>query len=125
MLFRITSRPEGDDDDGEDRRVLDGSDHHALDDEAPDEGDDQRAAERDPVGHARLEQRPREVGAEHRHLALGEVHHVGGLVDHDEGQREARVDAAGGEPRDDLLEKMSIVALLSTRGTSGGWRRPS
>src|SRR5262249_14896869 len=42
---------------------------------------------------------------EHRHLALGEVHDVGGLVDHDQGEGEARVDAPGRQPRQHLLEE--------------------
>src|SRR5262249_48849444 len=46
-----------------------------------------------------------EVRAEHRHRALGEIHDVGRLVDHDEREGQARVDAAGGEPGDHLLDE--------------------
>src|SRR5947207_1555443 len=115
--------PDADDDDREHRRVLDGPDHDALDREPADEGDRQRGGERHPVREPRVDQRPGEVGAEHRHLALRVVHDVGRLVDHDEGEREAPVDAARRETRDHLLDE--DVHGLSTRGTSAGWRRPS
>ena len=53
-----------------------------------------------------LHQAPGDERAEHRHLALREVDDAGGAVDQHEGEREARVDPAGGEPRDDLLEEL-------------------
>src|SRR4029453_7714767 len=97
--------PERHDDDGEDGRVLHGTDHRALDEEPAHEGDDEGGEEGDPVGQSRLQQRPAEVRAEHGHGALGEVHHVRRLVDHHEGESEARVDAARGEPRHYLLDQ--------------------
>ena len=80
-------------------------DDHPLDEHAADERDDERGDECDPVGQAGVEHGPREIGTEHRDLALGEVHDVGGLIDHHERQRDAAVDAARREPRDDLLEE--------------------
>ena len=54
-------------------------------------------------GKPGVDKRQRDIGGERRHLALGEVHVVGGLVDHDQGQRHAGVDAARGDARHDLM----------------------
>ena len=48
---------------------------------------------------------PGDVGGEHRHLALREVHQVRRLVDHHQRQRHAGVDAAGGEAGEDLVQQ--------------------
>ena len=58
-----------------------------------------------PVGHAPCEELPGDEGREHRHLALREIEVVDRLVDHHDGKRHAGVDAAGREPRQDLLEE--------------------
>jgi hypothetical protein len=110
---------EGHDHDGENRLVLDRADDHALYDDAAQERGDEGGDEGPPVGKASVEHGPREVGGEHGHLALGEVHHVGGLVDHHEREREARVDSTGGQPGHHLLHEY-VHALLSSRGMSGG-----
>ena len=52
------------------------------------------------------DQRPGDVGGEHRHLALREVDHLGRLVDEDERQRERAEDRAVGEPGDQRLEEL-------------------
>ena len=71
------------------------------------EGEDERDHEREPVRPAVvLDQRPGDVGREHRHLALGEVDHAGRAVDQDERERERREDRPAPEPRDDLLEEL-------------------
>jgi len=73
----------------------------------------ERQAECDPLVHAVvLDQRPGDVGGEHRHLALGEVDHAGRPVDQHERERERREDRAGGEPCDDLLEELGHQWLL-------------
>ena len=74
-------------------------------DDAEHEGADDREREGGPVRHAGLDQRPGEVGREHRHLALREIHQVGRLVDHHQRQRDAGVDAAGGEAGEDLVQE--------------------
>ena len=48
---------------------------------------------------------PGDVGREHRHLALREIHQVRRLVDHHQRQRDAGVDAAGGEAGEDLVQE--------------------
>ena len=58
-----------------------------------------------PVGPAGGDQRPGDVGAEHRHLALGEVEVVGGLVDHHHRERDQGVDAAERDPGQQLLQE--------------------
>ena len=58
------------------------------------------------------QQLPAQVGAEHRHLALGEIDVVGGDEDHHQRQRQARIDGAVGEPRGDLLDELLHGGLL-------------
>jgi hypothetical protein len=89
----------------EHRRVLHGADDDALDHHAEHEGEHHGEQERRPVGHAGVDQAPGEVGGEHRHLALREVHEVRRLVDHHQRQREAGVDAAGGKSREHLVQE--------------------
>ena len=47
-----------------------------------------------------------EIGAEHRHLALGEIDVVGGDEDHHQRQGQAGIDGAVGEARGDLLDEL-------------------
>ncbi len=98
--------PDEDDDLGEHGCVLDGSDDDALDEDAAEEGDGHGQHKGGPEGQPRLDQRPGDVGGEHRHLALGEIHRFRRLVDHDERQRQARIDGARGEAGEDLLEEL-------------------
>ena len=84
---------DGDDHDG-DHRVLHGADQRRLDDRAEEEGDDQREEERPPVGDVPEGQLVGEVRRRHRHLALGEVDHLGGAVDEHERERQAGEDRA-------------------------------
>jgi hypothetical protein len=63
-----------------------------------------------PSTARRLQQRPRDVGREHRHLALREVHQVRRLVDHDQRERDAGIDAAGREAGEDLVQERSSLA---------------
>ena len=100
-------------------RARDRPDDDALD---PDAERRRRSAsvadERRPVRPAVVrDQRPGDVGREHRHLALGEVDHPGRAVDQDERERERGVDRARREPRDDLLEE---VGHSSSPGSSCG-----
>ena len=73
--------------------------------DAAGEGEDQREQEGAPVGHAPLHQLPGDEGREHRHFALGEIEMVDRLVDHDDGERHAGVDRAGGDAGQDLVGK--------------------
>ena len=50
------------------------------------------------------EDRHREVRAEHEELAMGEVQHVGALVDQHEAEGDDRVDRAEGQTTDDQLQ---------------------
>ena len=95
---------ERDDHQREHRRALDRPDHDALDHDAADERDRDRDGQRDPVAHAAPEQREREECREHRHLALREVHEAHRVVDEDEREGEARVDAARGDAAQHLLQ---------------------
>ena len=63
-----------------------------------------------PIGPAAGDQPPGDVGAEHRHLALGEIEVVGGLVDHDHRERHQRVDAADRDPGQQLLQEQVHLA---------------
>jgi hypothetical protein len=54
----------------------------------------------------RLQELPGEIGAEHRHLALGEVDVVGGDEDHHQRQGEAGVNGAIGEAGGHLLDEL-------------------
>ena len=56
--------------------------------------------------HPGLVQAPGDEGAEHRHLALGEVHDPGGAEDQHEGQGHRGVDRARGEPVDEYLDEL-------------------
>ena len=92
-----------------DRRTAGERSHRqALDQRAEAHAQRQRRKHREPErqvkGGERGERRER---ADHSHLALGEVHHVGRLVDDDEREREERVDAAEREAGDDELQRDS------------------
>ena len=73
---------------------------------AAEEREHEREEERAPVRDAPVEQLPADEGREHRHLALREVDDPRRAVDQDEREREQRVDAAGRDPRHDLLEEV-------------------
>ena len=73
--------------------------------DAADERKYQREQERAPIGHAPLHQLPGDEGREHRHFALGEIEMVDRLVDHDDGERHAGIDRAGGDAGQDLVGK--------------------
>ena len=47
-----------------------------------------------------------EEAADRHHLAGGEVHHTRGLVDHDEGEPDQRVNRSDGEPAHDELKEL-------------------
>jgi len=98
--------PDRDDHDHDLGPVLDRTDHDTLHGRPADEGEHERQRERGPVREAVVHQRPRDVGGEGRHLALGEVDDVGGAVDENERQGEAREDRAGGETAHDLLDEI-------------------
>ena len=65
------------------------------------------------------DQRPADVRREHRHLALGEVDHLGRLVDQDQRERERAVDRALREPETSVWKNCCI----SSRGTRSAPRR--
>ena len=74
-------------------------DHALVDADAAEERDAEREDERRPVRPAVVrDQRPRDVGREHPHLALREVDDVRRAVDEHEREREARVDRPVSEP---------------------------
>ena len=90
----------------------------ALDQDAADKRQHDRADERDPIGLAPLDELPGDKGREHRHFALGEIQMVDRLVDHHDRQRHRRIDRPGREPRQDLLQE-EFHPTASVAGTSG------
>src|SRR5262249_55547490 len=60
---------------------------------------------RGPVGKTRLHEHQCHIGREHPLLALGEIDVVGGLIDHHQSEPDAGVDAAIGEPGQELMQK--------------------
>jgi len=69
-------------DHGKHRSVLDRTDDDSFYHGTPQqECDPDREEERGPVAQAGVDQAPGDVGGEHRHLALREVHEVRRLVD--------------------------------------------
>jgi hypothetical protein len=56
-----------------------------------------------PVRHAPLHQLPGNEGREHRHFALGEIEMIDRLIDHDDGERHAGINGAGGDAGQDLI----------------------
>jgi len=68
------------------------------------------------TGHAAGDEGVADESREHRHLALREVDQAHGVVDEDQGEREARVDAAGRDPAEDELEEL-LHALVAQVGT--------
>ena len=60
-----------------------------------------------PVGRAEIDHAPGEIGREHRHLALREIHQLRRLVDHHQRERHDRVDAAEGEAGSELMQRTS------------------
>ncbi len=93
-----------DDDDRELRPVRDRAHDQPLDGDPHHEGDEHRRAEGSPIRHPARDQRPGDVGREHRHLALREIHEMGGLIDHHQRQRDTGIDAARGEPGQHLVK---------------------
>ncbi len=106
---------------------------HALDHGARSRTRRHRDRERDPVRQPGLDQRQRDVGREHRHLALGEVHVVRRLEDHHQRQRDAGVDAARGDPGEESggsnpsMPRASIAARYERRTAlvAAGSRAPA
>jgi len=89
----------------EHRGVVDRPEQDPLDQDAADKRQNDRGGKGDPVGLAPIHQLPGDKGREHRHLALSEIEMVDRLVDHDDRQRHAGIDAAGRQPRHDLLQQ--------------------
>ena len=82
---------------GPHQRDLGGGAEHEADSHADDDGD----ADRD----APLAELVHDVGAEQRHLALGEVEVAGAAIDDDETERDQRVDAALAEAVEESLQE--------------------
>jgi len=78
-----------------------------------------------PIRHPPVDQGPADVGREHRQLALREVHDVGGLIDHDQGERQAGVDATVASPETTCWMKMSIQYPRYARRIASSLRRTS
>ena len=83
---------------------VEGPDQDPLDARAEDGGEDHRGDDRQPDGEALLGgEHPHQVGAEHRHVALGEVHQRGRLEDQHEADGDDRVDGAVVQTVEDAL----------------------
>ena len=98
------------------RRILDRLEHRTLHSIAAQEGDRDRQPECRPIGDSPLQQLPGDEGGKHRHLALRKIELVDRLVDHDDRQRHAGVDAARCNSRQHLLSKyFHPSSVLSSR----------
>ena len=73
--------------------------------DAGDEGERERDDERRPIGQAGLDQHQRDIGGEHRLLALREIDVVRRLIDHHQRERDAGIDAAIGEAGQELVQE--------------------
>jgi hypothetical protein len=94
---------ERDDDERERLAALEVPDQAALDGHPGEEREGQRCQHRQAERNSPRVQAPGDEGAEHGHLALGEVDDARRPEDQDERQRERGVDRAGGYPVDDDL----------------------
>jgi hypothetical protein len=104
---RIEDHEKADEDDHlvQHRSLLDRTDDDPFECHPAHERDRDGREEGGPIGPARGDQPPGDVGAEHRHLALGEIEVVGSLIDHDHGERDQGVDAADRHPGRKLLQE--------------------
>ena len=83
---------------------------HGIEREAEGGGDQDGEQRADPVVQAEMrDQAERDEAAEHHDVALGEVHHLGRLVDQDEAERDQPIDTAGGCTIDDKLQQARSV----------------
>ena len=106
---------------GELRLADDASEHDGVEREAEGGGEQDGEQRADPVVQAEMrDQGEREEAAQHHDVALGEVDHLGRLVDQDESERDQPIDAAGGGAIDDKLQQARSVfhdqAALPRRG---------
>ena len=99
-----------------------GLDDDALNQHPQREGQQNRADKSQPIRHAGVDECPGHVGGEHGNFALGEVDVVGGLVDHDQGQRQAGINPACRDAGNDLVNEgfhgvgLSMTEVRATNG---------
>ena len=111
------------DHDRQHRRIVELPDDDPLDGDAGDKGKRERDDECRPIGHAGLDQRQRDIGGEHRLLALREIDVVRRLKDHHQRERDAGIDAAIGEARTAADAETSPCPSVSEIGAAHRARR--
>jgi hypothetical protein len=100
------SETERGDHDRQDGRILDGTDHDALDCHAPRERNREHDRKRRPERQAVVHQRPGDERRERRHLTLREVDDACRAIDDHDREREACVDRAFAYARGELLREL-------------------
>ena len=87
------------------RHIFERPQYDALDCEARDKPERDSGENRRPVRHAGLQAHGGYERRKHRHLALGEIDVVRRLINHNQREPEASVDAAHGDAGCDLLQQ--------------------
>jgi hypothetical protein len=101
------AKPDGRHDDGELRIAEDRTHHHALGQHAEQRHRRHSTCKTDPVIEAQnADEGEGEEPAQHHQVALGEVHHLGRLVDQHKAERDQAVNAAERNPADQLLNEV-------------------
>ena len=111
---------DGDDDERDDGGAAGGLDGELVEGDADGGGGgdgDQRGEREGQAGHVGEDG---DHAAEHHELALGEVHHVGGVVDDGEAEGDQRVDRADGHAGQEELHEFGHGVELQRKG----WGRP-
>ena len=106
LLVNGVSQSERQHDNGKLRLTDDASQNDGIERESKRRDDHDGEERADPVVEAEMgNQAERHEAAQHHDVALGEVDHLGRLVDQDETERDQPVDAAGGGSIDDKLQQ--------------------
>jgi hypothetical protein len=115
---------DGDDDECRDVRVARRRDCKLGDQVADRCSRDDRSGNGDNERHAGRCERRGDHAAEHDELALGEIDHVGGVVDDRQAQRRQRVSRADGQAGDEILQKLGHREGHSSIGDEARSRGP-
>ena len=103
--------------DGELRFAQNPAQHEGVEQIAEDRQRQDRQEQPQHPGHADVaDQGHRHEGAQHHQIALGEVHHLGRLVDEDEAESDQAVDAADGQTIDENLQELTQSDSLPRNG---------
>ena len=104
---RMTAKSDRHHHGGEHRLAQHRPHHKAFDDEAEQNGKQDRAKRHhEDIAADRGRDGPCDIGHYHGHLALREIDQAGRLVDHRETHRDQAIDGADGEPGDQQLDQI-------------------